>query len=187
MDVSIAAASLYQSSVVWDPLPRVEWYVVHTNSRHEVKVEVGLRQKGVEVFLPRVRVRSRRRDRLRMIDVPLFPGYLFVYSDLNDRDYYHILRQEGVILILGIKGQLTPVPEETVTSISALVNSGQPILPWTRLEPGRRVRVVDGPLQGASGVIVRKKTGKTRLVINVELLGRSVYTELSEETVELIN
>lgn len=47
------------------------WYVIHTSSRHEVKVEVGLTMKGLEVFLPRVMVRSRRRDRLRMLEVPL--------------------------------------------------------------------------------------------------------------------
>jgi transcription antitermination factor NusG len=120
-----------------------------------------------------------------MLEVPLFSGYLFVHADLNDVNYYHVTRQHGVVRILGIKGQITPVPEDTVTSIKTLVNSGQPIFPWARLEPGRRVRVVDGPLAGANGVILRLKKGKNRLVVGVELLGRSVYAELAEGTVEI--
>lgn len=161
------------------------WYVIHACSRHEVKVEVGLKRKGVEIFLPRVKVRSRRRDRVQMLEVPLFPGYLFVRSFLHESDYYNIIKQNGVVSILGIKGQYTPVPEETVTSLRTLVNSGQPVFPWSKLTPGKRVRVVDGPLAGASGVILRLKKGKSRLVVGVELLGRSLYAELAEETVEV--
>jgi len=162
------------------------WYIIHTHSHHEVRVKDGLAMKGLEVFLPRRMVRSRRRDRLRMLEVPLFPGYLFVHADLSHSDnYYHIVRQDGVVRILGIKGQFTSVPEETVASIRTLVNSGQSILPWSKLEPGKRVRIVDGPLAGASGVILRLTKGNRRLVVGVELLGRSVCTELAEETVEV--
>ncbi|MFZ5447628.1 MAG: transcription termination/antitermination protein NusG [Thermodesulfobacteriota bacterium] len=161
------------------------WYIVHTCSRHECKVSSGLTKKGFEVFLPTVKVRSRRRDRLRMIEVPLFSGYLFLHSDLKDFDYYHVLRQEGVVRILGVNGQCTPVPEETVKSIRILVNSGQPISPWPKLLPGRRVRIIEGPLAGASGSILRLKKGKSRLVVSVDLLGRSLCAELSEESVEV--
>jgi len=160
------------------------WYVIHVSSHHEPKVEMGLFRKGIEVFLPKVTVRSRRRDRVQMLEVPLFPGYLFVRTELGDLDYYHILRQDGVVRILGIRGRYTPVPEDTVASIRTLLSSGQPVFPWSRLVPGKRVRVVDGPLAGARGVILRLKEGKSRLVIGVELLGRSVCAELAEETVQ---
>jgi len=141
--------------------------------------------KGLGVFLPRVMVRSRRRDRVRMLEVPLFPGYLFVHTDFSYSDYYHIIRQDGVVRILGIKGQFTPVPEETVASIMTLVNSGQPIFTWSKLAAGKRVRVIDGPMAGASGVILRLKKGNRRLVVGVELLGRAICAELAEETVEV--
>ena len=161
------------------------WYVIHTCSRHEFKVKMGLSRKGLEVFLPEVTVRSRRRDRVQVLQVPLFPGYLFVHTDLDYFDYHHILRQDGVVRILGIKNQLIAVPEDTVDSILTLVSSGQPVFPWSKLVPGKRVRVVDGPLAGAQGVILRMKKGKSRLVVVVELLGRSVCAELAEESVEI--
>jgi len=168
-----------------EKLPNLPWYVIHTRSRHEVMVEAGLARKGLETFLPRVVVRSRRRDRLKMLEAPLFPGYLFIHADLNDWTHYQIIRTQGVVRILGIKGQYTPVPEYTVTSLRTLVNSGQPVFPWSQLTPGKRVRVVEGPLRGAIGVILRNKQGKRRLLVAVELLGRSVCAELAEEIVEV--
>jgi len=131
-------------------------------------------------------VRSRRRDRLKMLEAPLFPGYLFVHTELNDFSYDNIIRNQGVVRILGIKGQYTPVSEETVASLRTLVNSGEPVFPWSKLTPGKRVRVAEGPLRGAIGVILSNKRGKRRLLVAVELLGRSVCAELSEETVEVV-
>jgi transcription termination/antitermination protein NusG len=120
-----------------------------------------------------------------MLESPLFPGYLFVHRDLNDWAYYHIIRNQGVVRILGIKGQFTSVPEDTVMSLRTSVNSGRPVLPWTRLTLGRRVRVGEDPLMGAKGIILSYKQGKRRLLVAVELLGRSVCAELAEETVEV--
>jgi transcription termination/antitermination protein NusG len=182
--MSVQESNLLPLATLWEKLPEL-WYVVQTCSRHEVLVEGGLTRKGLEVFLPRVKVRSRRRDRLQMLEAPLFPGYLFVHTDLNDWAYYSIIKNQGVVRILGIKGQFTPVPEDTVASLRTLVNSGQPIFPWSKLTPGKRVRVVEGPLTGAIGVILRNKQGKMRLLVAVELLGRSVCAELAEETVEV--
>ena len=162
----------------------LSWYIIHTVSRHEVKVADGLTMKNLEVFLPRVMVRSRRRDRFQMLEMPLFPGYLFVHTDLRFSDYYRIIRQDGVLRILGIKGHFTPMPEETVASIRKLVKSGLSISPWAQLEPGKSVRVLDGPLAGAVGIILRVKKGNRRLVVGVELLGQSICADLDRETVE---
>ena len=160
------------------------WYVIHAYSHHEAKVELNLQGKNIETFFPRVTVPSRRRDRKLLINVPLFPGYLFVHTDLNDWAYNNIIRNPSVVRILGSKGQCDEVPNETVASIQKLLNSGQPVFPWAKLTPGKRVRVVEGPLAGATGVILRRKQGKRRLVVGVELLGRSVCAELAEEAVE---
>ena len=160
------------------------WYVVHTHSRHEAKVQSGLEARGLEVFLPRVTVRSRRRDRFQLLEVPLFSGYLFVYSDLSPWAYDSIIRHHGVVRILGSKGRCTPVAAETVASIQSIMESGRIFDPWPRLVPGRPVRVVAGPLSGAIGTIWRCKPGKRRLVVGVELLGRSIAVDLEEECVE---
>jgi transcription antitermination factor NusG len=149
-----------------------------------MKVESTLQKKNIKTFLPQVTVSSRRHDRRLFIKIPLFPGYLFVHTDLNDWNYYNILKNPSVVRILGSKGRCTEVPEETVASIQKLLNSGQPVFTWAKLTPGKQVQVVEGPLAGAKGVILRCKQGKRRLVVGVEILGRSVCAELGEETVE---
>jgi transcription antitermination factor NusG len=138
----------------------------------------------LEVFLPRITVRSRRRDRLRLLAAPLFPGYLFVHTDLNPWAYARIIRYQGVVRILGSKGNCTPVAAVTVASIQSVLESGRLYDPWPRLVPGWRVRVVAGPLCGAVGTIWRCKPGKQRLVVGVELLGRSIAVDLEEDCVE---
>ncbi len=160
------------------------WYAVQTRSRHEAKVQSGLEARGFEVFLPRITVRSRRRDRFQLVEAPLFPGYLFVHTGLSAWAYGDIIRHCGVVRILGSKGRCTPVESEVLTSIHLLLESGRSAYPWPRLVPGRRIRVVGGPLSGAVGTIWRCKPGKRRLVVGLELLGRSIAVDLEEELVE---
>jgi transcription termination/antitermination protein NusG len=160
------------------------WYVIHTYSRHETKVEGNLHNLGLETFVPRITVRSRRRDRFRLLEVPLFPGYIFVHADLGTPVYYDILKNTGVVSILGNKRLCTPVPAETVFSLKKMVASDLTLDSWSRLVKGRRVTIVDGPLAGVTGVILRKKNGQRRLVVAVDLLGRAVAADLAEEAVE---
>ena len=117
-----------------------------------------------------------------------FPGYLFVHSDLSSWAYNDIIRHQGVVSILGSKGRCTPVTADTVASIQ--VDPGEwpraytPGPVWYRAD---RVRVIAGPLCGAIGTIWRCKPGKRRLVVGVELLGRSIAVDLEEECVELFS
>jgi transcriptional antiterminator NusG len=160
------------------------WYAIHTCSRHEAKVQSALEQKNLETFLPRVTVPSRRRDRKLLIEVPLFPGYLFVRTELDIRTYYQIVTAGGVVRLLGQKGAPLPVPQEKIDSIKIIVASEHLYYPWKFLESGRQVRVVEGPLAGAIGVILTRKEKKSRLVVAVELFQRSVAVELEDEAVE---
>ena len=128
--------------------PFPSWYAVYTISRHEAKVEKVLEQKGMEVFLPRV-ITRRRRDRTPLIKLPLFPGYLFVHTPLDTYDYLKILKAPGVVRIL-VNGKPTPVPEETVGSIRAIVESDQPFYTWRYQKKGSRCGCSMAPWPGLS-------------------------------------
>jgi len=167
----------------WSP-PEAAWYVIHTRSRHEAKVEERLREKGLEVFLPRVTVLSRRRDRRLYLQVPLFPGYLFIHSDLLPSVYREVINLSGFVRLLGVKGRHQPVPRETVESLRLMVSSDRPYYPWPYLERGRRVRIAEGPLIGAEGIILERRAKKRRLVVAVELFRRAVAVELEDEAIE---
>jgi transcriptional antiterminator NusG len=163
----------------------VAWYVIHTCCHHERQVEQRLRQKNLEVFLPRLTVVRQWQDRKKLLQVPLFPGYLFVHDVLETPIYYDIIKLPGVVRILGSKGNLQPVPPETIDSIKLTVASDRPYYPYRYLLKGKWVRVVEGPLAGVIGIIREQKEKKRKMVIEVELFRRAMAVELEDEAVEL--
>ncbi|MFZ0132844.1 MAG: UpxY family transcription antiterminator [Desulfobacterales bacterium] len=159
------------------------WYVLHTKSRFESVVHDGLDKKKIEVFLPKVRVKSKRRDRRLMIHVPLFPGYLFVKSDLNPYRHLDILKTTGVVRLIGTKDGPVPVSDDTIASLKIMVAVEQPIATGARLRKGDRVIVVSGPFAGVSGTFVRYR-GKQRVVVNIEALGQHAGVDVDQSEVE---
>jgi transcription antitermination factor NusG len=166
-----------------DSLPN--WYVIHTRGRHEAKVEGALRDRGLKTFLPLVKVPSRRRDRKLILDLPLFPGYLFIHGNVDHKIYLEVIKVQGVVRILGANGNLTPVPQETVDSISTMIESGRPYFPHRFMKRGTWVRIIDGPLAGIVGFIVDRCEKKSKLVVSVELFRRAVAVQLEDDAVEL--
>jgi len=169
-----------------DGVPPLEsaWYVIHARSRHEAKAESALQQKGLEIFLPRVVVRSRRCDRKLLLEVPLFPGYLFIHTTLDQVTYYDILKLKSVVRILGGTTGPSPLSAETVDSIKTITNSDRPYYPGRYLKRGMKVRIVEGPLAGTVGIIQERRDKRRCLVVAVELFRRAVNVELEDESVE---
>ncbi len=162
-----------------------KWYVLHTKSRFENVVREGLSKKSLEVFLPKIQVQSRRRDRRRVIRVPLFPGYVFVKTDLNPYEHLEIVKTVGAVRLIGNKLGPVPVPEETVTSLQIMVNTDQPVSTGNRFKKGDRVMVVRGPFTGVTGVFVRYRR-QGRVVVNIEALGQYAAVDVEEDDVEKI-
>ena len=122
-----------------------EWYVLHTRSRFENVVSDGLLKKSFDVFLPKAQVPSKRKDRKLMIWVPVFPGYLFVKTDLSAYEHLDILKTVGIVRFVGTKSGPVSVPDETIDSLKIMVNSDNPITTGRHLTRGDRVMVVRGP------------------------------------------
>jgi transcription antitermination factor NusG len=162
------------------------WYVIHAQTRKENEVELALRRQGLEIFLPRVTVPSRRRDRKVSLQVPLFPGYLFINARLDTKLMHQIIKAHHVFRLLG-NGRPAPIPEAEVAGIKAIVSGERPYYPWTFLEKGKRVMVIEGPLAGVEGIILQKREEKRRLVLSVDLFRRSVAVELDNEMVEQLH
>ena len=99
------------------------WYVLHTKSRHEKVVTDVLLKKSIEVYLPLVTVRSRRKDRRVMIRVPLFPGYIFVKTDLHPNSHLEVVKTVGAVRLIGNNQGPVPVPDQTVNSLQIMVES----------------------------------------------------------------
>ncbi|MGD9082209.1 MAG: UpxY family transcription antiterminator [Desulfobacterales bacterium] len=159
------------------------WYVLHTKSRFENVVNEGLIKKSIEVFLPKIQVKSKRRDRKAMIRVPLFPGYLFVKSDLNPYEHLEIVKTVGAVRLIGNKDGPIPVPSDTIKSLEIMVGGNNTVITGTRFKKGDRVVVVFGPFTGVIGTFARYR-GKGRVIVNIEALGQFAGVDVSEEDIE---
>jgi len=117
--------------------------------------------------------------------VPLFPGYLFVRTDLHPDHHLDVVKTAGAVRLLGNKEGPVPVAGETVESLQIMVASNHPVTTGYRLKTGDKVMVVYGPFTGVVGTFVRYG-GKGRVIVNIEALGQYAGVEVSEEDIEII-
>lgn len=159
------------------------WYVLHTKSRFENVVNEGLQKKAIEVFLPKITVPSKRKDRKKMIRVPLFPGYVFVNSNLHPNHHLDILKTVGAVKLIGDKAGPISVPDETIESLRIMVASDRSITTGFSFSQGDRVMVVNGPFAGVIGIFDHYK-GVDRVVVFIEALGQFASVEVDADDVE---
>jgi transcription antitermination factor NusG len=149
---------------------------VRTRSRHEKQVCAQLADRpGIEVFLPLWEKRSRWKDRMKRVQVPLFPGYCFARFGPPDR--LRVLKAAGVVGLVGPSGQPEPIPDGEIESIRALGGSRLSYEPFPFLAEGAAVEVIRGPLMGARGKLLRKGRD-LRVVLSVTLIRQSVSVEI---------
>lgn len=161
------------------------WFALWTHSHCEERVCEQLEGKGFRAFLPTVRDWSRRAGVRRLVVRPMFPSYLFVQHHIDKRSYVEIMKIKGLVRILGDRwDRLESIPGAEVDAIRQVVNSPLHVMPHPYLQQGQRVRIVDGPLTGIEGILVRSRPERGLLVLTVDLLRRSVAVEVDCTAVE---
>lgn len=151
------------------------WFALQVRSRREGFIAAHLEGQGYECFLPLYKSKRRWSDRVKELEQPLFPGYLFCRFDLNNRG--PLLMTPGVQQIVGIARTPMPVEEKEMEAIRLVLSSGLPNQPWPYMHVGERVRVNHGSLVNLEGILVNFK-GSNRVVLSVSLLQRSVAMEI---------
>jgi transcription antitermination factor NusG len=143
-----------------------------------------LSARGFETFVPEIATWSRRGGAPHLIQVPMFPGYLFVRTAIDKQRYVEMLKARGLVRVLG-EGwdRLTPVPAAEIEAIQRVIEAKVAVLPYPHLTRGDRVTVVEGPLTGVEGIFVLDHPQKGRLVLSVALLGRSVAVDIDRAAI----
>lgn len=157
------------------------WYAVYTSANHEKKVAAEFRSRSVESFLPLYTSVRRWKDRRVQLQMPLFPGYVFVHLALSER--LRVIQVPGVVKLVGFGGQPVALPDEQLEALRTGLNGQLRAEPHPYLTIGRRIRIVRGAFQGAEGTLVRKK-GVFRVVLSLELIMRSIAVEVDAADVE---
>jgi transcription antitermination factor NusG len=162
-----------------------DWFAAFTSPRHEKRVEEYLRLRDVEHYLPVYRSPRKWRNGLRVVlDLPLFPGYIFVRIKRAER--VRVLEVPGVLAIVGgTAGEMAPLPEADVEALRSGLHLRQ-AEPHSLLKIGQRARIRSGALAGLEGIVVRKNNS-LRFVLTMDLIMQSVSVDVDGEELEPIN
>jgi transcription antitermination factor NusG len=159
------------------------WLAIYTSSRHEKIVAKQLGLRSIECFLPLYTARRNWNGRRAVVEMPLFPGYLF--ARVNPESRLRVLNILGVVRVVGFGGHAAILGEEEIEAVRAAVTTcrAEPS-PW--ITAGRRVRVRSGPLEGLEGVVVRRKNS-LRVVILLTVIMRAMSVEIDELELEPVS
>lgn len=156
----------------------IAWFALRVKPRFEKTVATIARNKGYEEFLPLYKCRQRWSDRIKSIDLPLFPGYLF--CQLNPERRLPLLTIPGALHFVGVGRTPLAIDDEEIVALQMAMRSGLWAEPWPFLEVGQRVQLVQGPLTGLEGLLVEVRK-KHRIIVSVALLKRSVAVEIERD------
>lgn len=148
-----------------------QWFALRVRSRYEKLVATMANGMGFEDFLPVYQSHRRWSDRVKVVELPLFPGYVFCRLNVERR--LPLLTIPGVLHFVGIGRVPAPIADAEIAAIQKALQSGLSAEPWPFLEAGHRVRLEAGPLAGLEGILVESPK-KDRVVVSVTLLNRSV-------------
>ena len=160
------------------------WFAIQTWPRYEKKVATELERKDVKVFLPLLKNKRKWSDRTRVVELPLFPSYVFVSIQQTPDARVPVLRTNGVTSFVGVRGVGTPVPESEIGSVRTLLERGISFQVYPFLSIGQRVRILSGSLRGVEGVLTGKANDDQSLVVSIQIIQRSVAIRLSGYQVE---
>jgi transcription antitermination factor NusG len=160
------------------------WFAAYTCANHEKRVAAELGARRVEHFLPVYGSVRRWKDRRVQLELPLFPGYVFVRLPLCER--LRVLQIPSVVRLVGFGGLPVPLPDEEMELLRSGLSQGAGAKPHPFLTLGRRVHITAGPFAGIKGVLKRRKSG-LRVIISLELIERSMAVEVDEADLEALS
>ena len=163
------------------------WFAVCCKPRQELIAQENLLRQGFYVYLPRIQVRKRYRDKwIDAIEV-LFPRYIFIQTDIAQRSTAPVRSTRGVVGIVRFGGQPAVVPEEVISALmqrenpdSGLHQNNRPLFCV-----GEAVKLVEGPLVGMEGIFAQEDSEK-RVIVLLELLGKTNKIQVSRDWVALV-
>jgi transcription antitermination factor NusG len=160
-----------------------QWYVLFVRSNQEKRIAYSLHQRGVENFLPCYSSLRHWKDRRVRLEMPLFPGYVFIKLPFAER--LRALTVPNVISVVGRKDAPAVISPEEIAWIQLGLSDGH-AEPHEYLAVGQRVMITDGPLSGMQGILARKTNG-ARVVVSLDSIARAFMLEVEESRVKVLD
>lgn len=157
------------------------WWVAHTKSRNEKALAWQMQKKNISYFLPLTEKVYRKSRRVFRSMLPLFGGYVFFCGNENNR--LDVLKTNRVAGLLEVKNQQHLILE--LLPIEKALTSGINLAPYAYIKTGQRCKVIAGPLMGTEGLVTSDQN-KTRLILQVDILGKATCLEIDSALLEVI-
>ena len=161
-----------------------EWYALRTRTCFERKICNQVRSKSYEAYVPVTRERRQWSDRSKIIELPMFPGYVFVRSVSNTSDRLPILQTAGAYGFVTFNGMVARIPDQQIGDLRRIEEQNSAWTPHAFLQAGQRVRVRGGCLDGLEGILITDR-GK-KLVISIEPMQRSIAVDIATYELDLV-
>ena len=158
------------------------WYALRVRSRHEKKVAAALEQKGIEVSLPLMQISRRWSDRQKIVQEPLFRGYVFTRIPLQ-LERVNVIQTYGAVNFAGIGGKISSIPDVQMYWLNQVFSKNQEFEIESIFPVGQRVRVSHGPWRGIEGVI-QEMRASTKLIVWMDALMQGVSVQIDAALVE---
>lgn len=161
------------------------WHAVYVKSRNEKKVYTELLNKGIECYLPVRMVKRVWSDRVKIIEEPIIPGYLFVHISLSQ--YYDVLITKGALRYVCFDNKPAVISDYQIDVLKLFVEhlNDQIEVSTERIRKGSHVKILSGPLKNVTGE-VQEIRGKNHLILRFDQLGYILQVDLGQNEVELI-
>jgi transcriptional antiterminator RfaH len=158
-----------------------KWYAIYSRFHHEKAVELSLREKGIEVYLPKRKVLRTWSDRKKWIEEPLIRPYVFV--KISSKEYYKVLQTPSVLNYLFFGGQAAPIPELQINLLKKITQDNLNFdITIDSFKPSENIKIIAGPLKGFEGKIVTHN-GKTRFKVSICHLNLSLIVDIDIENI----
>ena len=165
--------------------PERRWFALRLRSNFERKANAFCRGQSIETLLPTYQRRSRKHGGPAVIDRPLFSGYLFARIDVGSPEKVALLHAPGAVELVRFGGPPCAISDGEIESVRIVSQPGSGVEPHPFLREGVAVEVIAGPFAGARGILHTAEARKSKFVVSLELLGRSVAVPIEPDMVEI--
>lgn len=169
------------SPVICSATIPTKWYAIYTRSRFEKKIYRALQKSEFEAFLPLIKEKRVWSDRLKTVEMPLLPSYVFVKLPKNKIHY--IYNYPGFVRFVCFEGKPCVIKEEEIVLMEKIVTHGFPVEKSSHCGVGDYIRVIRGPLKGWEGRVECNRN-KSKIVFVIEGIGQAISVEVGMENVE---
>ncbi|WP_412851419.1 transcription/translation regulatory transformer protein RfaH [Ectothiorhodospira shaposhnikovii] len=163
------------------------WYLVYCKPRQEALAASRLRAQDYRIYLPRLKRRVRRAGRIRELEEALFPRYLFAAPSHEDQSIAPIRSTVGVTSLVRFGEQYPYIDAGIISLLRGREDpaTGCHHLPADLPQPGQRVVITQGPLEGLEGIF-ETLSGETRVFILLDWLGKQTRARINLEDIRRI-